>query len=165
MRPGGLRRGTTAQPLPIDRHVTGRCLAPDPVAQGLFQRGDIQLLEQFAPHRWGGHPLTLYSDGRQCFAVQSPSPAHDAQLITPARQHRGHRDKQETGKRITPAFRPPVVRDRHQCLPKTARLHRGRIHPRIPQGGKSRDQNRDRAAPPPQKWTPDLRTKSPWGST
>jgi hypothetical protein len=55
MRAGGLCGGAAAQSLAIDRHMA-RCrrLAKNPTAQGPLQRGDIQILEQFAPHEGAG---------------------------------------------------------------------------------------------------------------
>jgi hypothetical protein len=50
--------------------VAGRRLALDPVTQRLFQRGYIQLLEQFTPHRWGGKLLVADADGRERFTGQ-----------------------------------------------------------------------------------------------
>ena len=74
MRARRLRRGAAAQPLAIHRHMADRwCLAHDSTAQCLFQRGYIQLLEQFAPHRWGGHAAPADTDGQERFAVQPSS--------------------------------------------------------------------------------------------
>ena len=130
--PGGLRRGAATQPLPINCHAAGRRRALDPVAQRLFQRGDIQLLDQFTPNRWGGNPFAADANRRERFTAQPPFPADDAQLIAPARPRRRDRDQQEAGQREALAFGLPVVGDRRKRIPKAARLRWVRSQPRIP---------------------------------
>lgn len=135
MRGGSLRAGTSAQSLAVNRHMPGgRRFAGDPIAKGAFQRGRIQLLEQFAPDRRGGNPPAGDTDGLKGFPAQPAPPAHDAQLAAPAGQRGRGRDEQNTVDRLAAAFRAPVVRDRSHDIPTAVRVRCRRIYPRLPKG-------------------------------
>src|SRR5271165_1069341 len=78
------RRGTAAQPLAINRHVPGRLFATHPVAEGSFQRADIQPLKQLTPDRRGWNPVAPDTDRLQCLPRQPPPPAYNPQLVASA---------------------------------------------------------------------------------
>jgi hypothetical protein len=50
MNASGLRCGTAAKSLTINRNVTCGLLAADPIAQHTLKSADIQPLEKLAPH-------------------------------------------------------------------------------------------------------------------
>jgi hypothetical protein len=72
MRAGVCCRGTSAQSFAIDRDIARyRRLTSNPTAECPSQRGEIQRLEQFAPHRWGRRSVALDADGRECLALHA----------------------------------------------------------------------------------------------
>jgi hypothetical protein len=132
MRSHGLRRGAATQPLAINRHMTWRHHPLDPSTKSLFQRGDVQSLEQFALHRWCGNPRTIDTDRDERVAAEAPSPPNNSKLIAPASQQCGNRDQEQAGQRIPFARCASMVRDRGQCLPETVCWYHTSTHTRRP---------------------------------
>ena len=159
---GGVRRGAAAQPLAVDRDMARRLPATDPSAERPLQSGHVQPLEQLAPYRWCWDPAARDAEARQRVPRQPPAPAHDPQLVAPARQQGRHGNQQQPRQRIPLARRPPAVRHRRQGVPETARYARHRFHPRPPPPDSHAILNRAQAELLPPTHALDTRTESPW---
>src|SRR5215210_1719597 len=118
MHSGHIADSAAPQPLAVNRHMSGCARALHPSPEEPFQRAHIQRPEKLAPHRRRRHATAQNSKFRQGLPAQLAAPAHDPQLIRPPGQHRRQRDHQKTRKRIALAFRPPMVRDHAEHLPK-----------------------------------------------
>src|SRR3954463_15830008 len=118
MHSGPIADSAAPQPLAVNRPMSGCARALHPSPEEPFQRAHIQLPEKLAPHRRRRHATAQNSKFRQGLPAQLAAPAHDPQLIRPPGQHRRQRNHQKTRKRIALAFRPPMVRDHAEHLPK-----------------------------------------------
>src|SRR3954452_8198803 len=118
MHSGHIADSAAPQPLAVNRHMSGCARALHPSPEEPFQRAHIQRPEKLAPHRRRRHATAQNSKFRQGLPAQLAAPAHDPQLIRPPGQHRRQRDHQKTRKRIALPFRPPMVRDHAEHLPK-----------------------------------------------
>ena len=165
VRTGRCGGRAATQTLAINRHVARRLTAAYPDAESLLQRHDIEITEQFTPHRRSRNARTFDADGRQCLGAQFAAPAHDAQLIATPGQHRRDRDQQQARQRVPLALGPSMVRHRAQRLPQGSPCFRPRCFLHDPVPSLQGDQNRSRCDSIVRSRGLRGRTESPWQPT